>query len=55
MKKGEKKEKITPLPRGSGEGEMAKLEAVAPTRKEVKMAPLPCGAVMNTCDKIYNY
>ena len=51
--KRRKKEKNYALPRGRGEGEMAKLEAVAPTRKEVKMAPLPCGAVKNTY-KIYN-
>ena len=51
--KKEKKEKDYALPRGRGEGEMAKLEAVVLTRKEVKMAPLPCGAVKNTY-KIYN-
>ena len=32
---------------------MAKLEVVAPTGPEVKMAPLPMGAIKNTCDKMY--
>ena len=38
-------------------GENGKARDVAPTRQEVKMAPLPrlrtLGAVKNTCDKIY--
>ena len=45
---GKKKWKMTSLPRGRGEGELAKLEAVAPTRKEVKLAPLSFGAVKKT-------
>ena len=52
-RKGKRKEKREGE-RKSGRGRNGKaIEAVAPTRKEVKMAPLPCGAVKNTYT-IYN-
>ena len=51
---GKEGEKLRQLPRGRGEGEMAKLEAMAPTRKAVKMAPLPCGALRTLTRSIIN-